>query len=239
MQEKILITGASSEIGFAIAARFDKPENHLFLQAFKNEQKLIEQTKNFKAKVQIIKADLANNDELKTLITDLQDISIVINGAAYTQTDLLVSLNDEDVRTMMEVNSFAPFKICQAVIPQMLIKRKGVIINLSSISASKGNRGSSIYGGTKAFLESMSRSLAAEYGMKGIRINCVAPGAIDAGSMKDLLQLAPNEVKQSIALNKLGSADDVASLVYFLCTKEAAFINGQTFKVDGGFMRGV
>jgi 3-oxoacyl-[acyl-carrier protein] reductase len=236
---KILITGASSEIGLAIARKFNQAGNSLILHCFSNKQKLIEQTENFVAETIIATADFSKDTDVNTFISSLKDISIIINAAAYTKTDLLVNLTDDDIQKMLQINVFVPAKICRALIPQMLVTRKGIIVNISSIAASRGNRGQTVYGGTKGFLESFTRSLAAEYGMKGLRSNCVAPGAIDAGSIKELLQMAPDEVKKSIASNKLGTPNDVASLVYFLCSEEAAFVNGQTIHVDGGFQRGV
>jgi 3-oxoacyl-[acyl-carrier protein] reductase len=239
INQRILITGASSEIGMAIAEIFNKEGNSLVLHCFKNKQKLVEKAFAFINAVNIVSADFCNEAQVNEFIASLSDISVIVNAAAYTKADLLVNLTDSDIQRMMQVNMLVPVKICRALIPQMLVKRKGTIVNISSIAASRGNRGQSVYGGTKAFLESFTRSIAAEYGIKGIRINCVAPGAIDAGSIKELMQMAPDEVKQSIALNHLGTAKDVASLVHFLCSEEASFINGQTVHVDGGFMRGV
>lgn len=239
MPEKVLITGASSDIGFEIAQRFDVPGNILMLHCNKNQQKLAELTKKFTAQVVIFSADFMNDAEVDALISNVKDISILINCAAYTKTDILVNLSDEDIRKMLQVNVFVPVKISRNLVPQMIVKRKGTIVNITSVSATKGNRGSSVYGGTKAFLESFTRSLAAEYGIKGLRVNCVAPGAVDAGSLKELIKMAPDEVKGSIASNRLGNPGDVASLVHYLCSGDAAFINGQTVHVDGGFMKGV
>jgi 3-oxoacyl-[acyl-carrier protein] reductase len=239
MPKKILITGASSEIGFAIAEKFDCADFVLILQCNKNHQHLEERTRDFKAEVKLYPVNFSDDDALCHFISEINGVDVLINAAAYTKTDLLVNLTDVDIENMMKINTLAPVKICRSVIPQMLAKRDGVIINISSVLASKGNRGSSVYGGTKGFLESFSRSLASEYGMKGIRVNCVAPGAINSGSIKELIQLAPEEVKSSIALNRMGTPDDVASIVYFLCSKEAGFINGETIHVDGGFLKGI
>lgn len=146
---------------------------------------------------------------------------------------------DEDLQVMLNANISAVVKLCRAALPSMLARRTGCIVNISSVAANKGNPGQAVYAGTKGFLESFSRSLAAEYGPKGVRVNCVAPGAIDAGSLKELLALAPDELRQNSALRRLGSADDVAAAVAFLCSDDAGFITGRTIAVDGGFSRGV
>jgi 3-oxoacyl-[acyl-carrier protein] reductase len=232
---KIVITGASSDIGLSIAKKFAINGNHLVLQCNKNKSKLAE----FADNCEIVNFDFADNEAIRQFINHIKGVDILINAAAFTKTDLLVNLTDEEIHKMLQVNIFALTQLCRAAIPQMLVKRKGIIINISSIAASRSNRGQSVYGGTKAFMESFTKTLATEYSSKGLRFNCVAPGAIDAGSLKDLLNQAPEEVKSSISLNKLGLPDDVASIVKFLCSDEAKFINGQVIHVDGGFLRGL
>jgi 3-oxoacyl-[acyl-carrier protein] reductase len=239
MSKKILITGASSDIGLSISRKFDDPENHLLLHCFKNKEKLENETRAFKASTTIIPCDFTQNDSLEAFVAGLRDVSVIINAAAITSTDLLVNISDNDILKMLQVNILATVKICKALIPQMLAKRSGAIVNISSVAAQRGNRGQTVYGGTKGFLESFSKSLAAEVGTKGIRVNCIAPGAIDAGSIRELLNIAPDEVKKSISLNRLGKPDDIASLVSFLCSDEASFITGQTIHIDGGFQQGI
>ena len=140
---------------------------------------------------------------------------------------------------MINVNIYSPVKICSAVIPDMLIGRKGFIVNISSIAAQRGNRGQTVYAGTKGFVESFTRSLAAEYGPKGINVNAVAPGPIESKSLDELLAYAKDEVKNSIVSKRIGKPDDVAALVAFLCSDEASYINGKIYNVDGGFMKGI
>ena len=141
----------------------------------------------------------------------LGDVDILVNAAAFTRTDLLPNLNDNDIVRMINVNIKALIAVCRAVLPAMMVKRKGVIVNISSVAALRGNRGQSVYAGTKGFMESYTKSLAAEYGGRGIRINSIAPGAIDAGSLKELLSYAEDVVKKSIASNRLGTPEDVGS----------------------------
>ncbi|MCP4154266.1 MAG: SDR family oxidoreductase, partial [bacterium] len=137
------------------------------------------------------------------------------------------------------VNIDAFTRICAAVIPGMTARRRGCIVNISSAAATRGNRGQTVYAGTKGYMEAFTRSLAAEYGAKGIRVNCVAPGPIAAGSMTELLGYAEEEVKKSILSKNLGTPEDVAYITAFLCSPKAAFINGKTIGVDGGIMRGI
>lgn len=236
---KILITGASSQIGAAIAGKVVVEGDHIILQYFRNRTPCLPLKEQFGENCDLVSADFSDKSALEGFLKKLDGVDTVINAAAVTSTGLLPTLTDQDIQRMLEVNIMATIMICRAVIPAMVNKRAGCIVNISSVAATRANRGQSVYAGTKGFIESFTRAMAAEYGSRGIRINCVAPGPIEAGSLRGLLSLAPEEVKQSIAGNRLGTPADVATAVAFLCDPGANFINGQTIHVDGGFMKGV
>jgi 3-oxoacyl-[acyl-carrier protein] reductase len=239
MPRKIIITGASSQIGSAIAEKICKPGDAIILQCFKNKNALDSLKKTIGDACEIVVCDLSDTVQLKSFCSKLKDADVLINAAAVTKNELLVNIDEIDVEQMIKVNISALIALCKEAVRSMMMKRSGVIINISSVTASRGNRGQSVYAGTKGFVESFSRALAAEYGSRGIRINCIAPGPIDAGSLKDLLGYAEDEVKQSIAMKRLGTPNDVAALAAFLCSDGASFINGKVIGVDGGFMNGV
>jgi len=239
MSRNIVITGASSDIGLAISTKIIRPEDQVILQCFRNPDKCNQLKEKLKDSCNIIISDFSDPESIENFCKQLPEIDILINAAGSTITNLLPNFSDKDILKMLYVNIFALTKICQAVIPAMIVKRKGCIVNISSIAATRGNKGQSVYAGTKGFVESFSRSLTSEYGSRGIRINCVAPGPIDAGSLKELLSYAAEDVNESIISKRLGNPDDVASAVEFLCSEEAEFINGKCIQVDGGFMRGI
>jgi 3-oxoacyl-[acyl-carrier protein] reductase len=239
MRRKILITGASSTIGTAIFRRVINSGDEVLLHCFRNEALCRLLMDDVDAECTLMSADFANQEALERLCRAAVNCDILINCAAVTKTGLVVALPDDDLQSMLNSNISALVKLCRAVIPGMLLKRKGCIVNISSVAAAKGNPGQAVYAGTKGFMESFTRSLASEYGSKGIRANCVAPGAIETGSIKELLALASDEVRQSCALKRLGTADDVAVAVAFLCGDDTGFITGTTIAVDGGFSRGV
>jgi 3-oxoacyl-[acyl-carrier protein] reductase len=236
---KILITGASSQIGAAIAGKVVMQGDHVILQYFRNQTLCLSLKEQFGENCDLVSVDFSDKGALEGFCKNLGEVDTVINAAAVTGMGLLPALTDTDILRMLEVNILGTVMICRAVIPAMVHRRAGCIVNISSVAATRGNRGQSVYAGTKGFVESFTRAMAAEYGSRGIRINCVAPGPIEAGSLLELLSLAPEEVKQSIAGNRLGTPRDVATAVAFLCDPGACFINGQTLHVDGGFMKGV
>ncbi len=236
MGNKIIITGASSLIGRAIAARLIAKGDQAVLHCFRNSSRL---AGSIDPSSRIVTADFTKQEELDAFCKSLGDTDILVNAAACTKTDLLPNLSDDDVARMIAVNISALVSICRTVLPGMMVRRKGIIVNISSVAAFRGNRGQSVYAGTKGFIESFTKSLAAEYGGRGIRVNSVAPGAIDAGSLKELLAYAGDAVKKSTASDRLGTPEDVASAVAFLCSPDAAFVNGACINVSGGFMAGI
>ncbi|MFC2131013.1 SDR family NAD(P)-dependent oxidoreductase [Bacteroidota bacterium] len=239
MSKKIAITGASSDIGKAIITKMKNNQFHFIIHTTSKETGFQEFLMNLGIQFDIYVADFTKPDQLANFCSELKENDVLINVAGSTKTDLLPMLTDDDINTMIDVNIRALIKICQAAIPYMSSKRRGCIVNISSIAASKGNRGQTVYAGTKGFVESFSRSLAAEYGSRGIRVNCVAPGAINAGSLKQILNYAPEEIKNNLLSKRLGTPNDVANLTVFLCSEEAGFINGQVIKTDGGYLKGL
>jgi 3-oxoacyl-[acyl-carrier protein] reductase len=239
MSNKIIVTGASSEIGLAICKAILKEDDHAILQYCRNKDQLIPLCEKFKDNCQMTAVDFNNIDELNRFSKKRNGIDILINAAAFTKADLLPNLKDEDIARMINVNILSTVKLCRAVIPSMMSRKKGCIVNISSVAALRGNRGQTVYAGTKGFIESFSRAMAAEYGARGIRVNTVAPGPIETGSVKELLTYAEDEVKKSVVSKRLGTPEDVAEAVAFLCSDKASYINGKTIPVDGGFFRGV
>ncbi|OQW95714.1 MAG: hypothetical protein BWK79_01420 [Beggiatoa sp. IS2] len=239
MPRNVVITGASSEIGLAICAKVLKKNDHAILQCFQHPERCTTVQQRLGSTCQIMPVDFRNLGEIDDFCKKIGEVDIFINAAAVTTTDLLAHLTDEEITVMLNVNILALIKISQTVIRSMLLKRNGIIITISSVAAQRGNRGQTVYAGTKGFVEAFTRSLAAEYGSRNIRANCVAPGPINAGNLKSLLDYAAAEVKDSVTVPRLGNANDVAAAVAFLCSEEASFINGACISVNGGFCRGV
>jgi len=239
MSRNLVITGASSAIGQAIARRLASPGDQVVLQCHRHSGVFGDFDGWPSADYRVVSADFSHAEQLEAFCADLGECDLLVNAAAVTSTGLLPNLEASQIDLMLDVNIRAIVATCRAVLPGMMVRRRGVIVNLSSVAAQRGNRGQSVYAGSKGFVESFTRALAAEYGARGIRCNAVAPGAIDAGSLRELLSYAAEEVKQATTAGRLGTPEDVAAAVAFLCGDESGFINGKCLAVDGGFSRGV
>lgn len=239
MGNNIVITGASSLVGLAIAKRLIGKDDQVLLHCCKKRSACEELLQAGAYTAEIVCADFTKSEDIDTFCKRIRETDILVNVAACTKTDLLANISDHDIYSMIQVNIKALVAICRSVVPAMMAKRKGVIVNISSVASLRGNRGQTVYAGTKGFMDSFTRALAAECGGRGIRVNSVAPGAIDAGSLKELLSYAEDAVRKSTTSNRLGTPEDVAAAVAFLCSNDASFVNGASIAVNGGFMTGI
>ncbi len=237
---KILVTGASSEIGAAICRKIAESDDEMILHGFRNVAGLEQLRGELPCRKTVLSTgNLADSGYLSDLINTAEGCDILVNCAAATISAPLAQMSDAEIDLMISVNLLAMIRLCREVVPGMLARRNGSILNVSSVAASRGVRGQTVYAGTKGFIESFTRSLAAECSRKGVRVNCIAPGPIDAGSLKGLLSYTGDEVKKNVALNRLGQPEEVAAVAAFLLSESASFIVGEVVHVNGGFMYGL
>ena len=170
---------------------------------------------------------------LEELISRAGVPDILVNNAGIISDGFASELSDEDWRRVIEVNLTGTFIPCRALIPHLRERGSGTITNTSSISA-LGNRGQSNYAASKAGVIGLTRTLAGELAGDSVRVNCVAPGAIET----EMFDAVPEKVKEKfisrIPLGRLGSPEDVARLHLFLASDEASYMTGQTVFCDGG-----
>ena len=162
-------------------------------------------------------------------------IDILVNNAGIIRDNQLAALEDDDVTDVLDTNVGGVFNVTRAVVPYMIMQRAGRIINLSSVSASKGGRGQTNYAASKGAIEAFTRSLAVELAPRKIRVNAVAPGVIDTEMSQGVRDIAGDETKARILMRRYGTAQDVAYAVWFLASDYANYVTGQVFHIDGGF----
>jgi 3-oxoacyl-[acyl-carrier protein] reductase len=158
----------------------------------------------------------------------------LVNNAGLGTPGVLAIMREEQIESLLRINTLAPMMLSKYVLRSMMIERSGRIVNISSIVASTGYSGLSAYSATKAAMLGFTRSLAREVGQLGITVNAVAPGFIDTEMTRELGEGARDKIAHRSALRRLAGADDVAAAVDFLLSDKAKNITGVTLTVDAG-----
>ena len=232
-KEVVFISGASRGIGTAIAESFAQL-GHTVIGTSRSEFK-------FKSKLDNLiplALDIADRNSINKCVNYLKDNnlkpSILINNAGITSDQLFLRMKDEEWDDVIATNLTGTFNLTKALIKNMIKNRYGRIINISSVSGLMGNPGQVNYSSAKAGLSGFTKSLAKEIGSRNITVNSIAPGFIET-DMTDFLEGESKEdIINSIPLKRLGKANEVAELAFFLTTNEGTYITGQTISIDGG-----
>ena len=162
-------------------------------------------------------------------------IDVLVNNAGLVRDNLLGLLDDDDVRAVLDTNIGGVFNVTRAVVPHMIARRAGKIINVSSVAGEKGGRGQTNYAASKGAINAFTRALAVELAPRRITVNAVAPGVIETDMSQAIRDRAGEEVKSRILLRRFGTPIDVAYAIWFLASRYADYITGEVLHVDGGF----
>ena len=229
-----LVTGASRGIGNAIALELKQKGYSVIGTATTQTgvDSLLE--KDIEAYI----LDLNSKDSIDEFWSILEEnnksISVLINNAGITRDNIVLRMSDEEWSDIMNVHLYGTFQLCKRSLKMMLKNKWGRIINISSASASIGNRGQSNYAAAKAGVEAFTKSLAKEVGKRDITINSVAPGFISTDMTEQNEGVNSDYLVKEIPLGRFGEPNEVASLVGFLCSEDASYITGQTVHINGG-----
>jgi 3-oxoacyl-[acyl-carrier protein] reductase len=240
--KRIIVTGASRGIGRAIAlacARGGAEVGINFHRSEKEAQALRDEIGDRATLLPFNVADaLAVAGGIAKFDAAKGGIDALVNNAGVNLPALLMSATDDEIETMIRTNLFGTMYCTRAVIPVMLRQRGGVILNLSSVAATRPTRGQTIYAATKGGIEAFTRAVAVEYGRKGIRCHCIRPGAVDTDMFANTKELAGPEVLAQIPLRRFAKADEIAHFAAFLLSDEASYVTGSVHTIDGGFATG-
>jgi 3-oxoacyl-[acyl-carrier protein] reductase len=173
---------------------------------------------------------------VRSVREDFGPVSVLVHNAGLLRDGLLALMSDADWDAVLAVNLTGPFQLTRAVLRDMLAARWGRVVSIASISGVTGQFGQANYAAAKAGLVALTKSLAKEAASYGVTANAVAPGFIDTEILSGMPEKKLAEYVQTIPLRRLGKAQEVAALVGYLCSEEAAYMTGQTLRLDGGMV---
>ncbi len=240
-----LITGATRGIGKAIAMAASE-QGYDIAFCYQSQQQsaesLCEELRSKGTRVISQQLDIANENQVEQFFASIEEcfgrLDLLVNNAGQTRDGLLATMNLSDMQAVLNTNVIGVMLFCRAALKLMLPARQGCIINISSISATKPNRGQCNYAASKGAVEALTRALAVEVAKKNIRVNCVAPGVIKTDMADEILSQYEQQLKLRMLAKKLGNPEDIARAVMFLAQEENHYMSGEILHVNGGLTLG-
>lgn len=240
MHRNIVITGASGGIGRAIVRRFAENGDRIVAVAHRHPERLNELCAMYPGRITVVTADLTDRSEIKRLAKaaeeTLDGVDILINNAGIARQQLFVDMTDEEWDRLWAADVSAPVLLTRALLPGMLSRGSGQILNVSSMWGERGASCEVAYSAAKAAVIGFTKALAKEVGLMGVRVNCVAPGVIDTEMCAHLSEETKADLAEQTALGRLGSPEDIAGALFLLTEPGASFVTGAVLDVDGGFV---
>ncbi|MDI9313901.1 MAG: 3-oxoacyl-ACP reductase FabG [Hydrotalea sp.] len=232
---KALVTGASGSIGSAIAMALSSQGAEVILSGTRMD-KLEELQKKLPTKSHIITANLKDRADVQKLVKEADKIGvdILVNNAGLNRDNLSILMKDEEWDDVLQVNLTAGFFLMRGLIRSMMKRKFGRIISITSVVGHAGNAGQANYVATKAAMSGLTRTLAEEYGTRGITVNCVAPGLIKTEMTDKLTDEQRADLLQRVPSGEIGKPEEVAAGVAFLASREAGYVTGATLHINGG-----
>lgn len=239
MRKSVFITGGSKGIGAACVELFSK---NGFAVAFvygkdnKAAQKLAAKTSAL-----AIKADVSDVEQIERAFDQartyfgIRSFDVVVCNAGISASGLITDMNEDVVDLLIGINLVGTINVSRKAVSHMVEEKKGNIVMISSMWGQRAASCESIYAATKAGIIGFARSLAAELGPSGIRVNVVSPGVIATDMNREYSDEDMSALADETPLGRIGLPDEVAEAVYYLASDKASFINGQVLGVDGGF----
>ncbi|MGJ7036109.1 elongation factor P 5-aminopentanone reductase [Anoxybacillus eryuanensis] len=231
-----LITGASGGIGQAIARQLAKDGYGLYLHYYKNEQSVQTLVKQLSTDIYTIQADLSHPSGVDVLVSSVfHPLDVIVHNSGMSAYGLVTDMDDEQVERMVQLHVTSPFLLTKRLLPSMIQQRRGQIVVISSIWGLTGASCEVLYSMVKGAQNTFVKALAKEVAPSGIRVNAIAPGAIDTPMLHEFTEEELEALTNEIPLGRIGKPEDVAKAVSFLISDHASYITGQILSVNGGW----
>ena len=238
-----LVTGGSRGIGKAICLELAARGAAVFVNYHRNAEaaaEVVNEIASAGGEATALQADVQSADQVRALFKDVTaakgKLDILVNNAGITRDNVIMLLQPDDFDDVISTNLRSTWLCCKEASRLMMRKRSGCIINISSVVGIAGNGGQTNYAASKAGIIGLTKSLAKELAVRGVRVNAVAPGFVETDMTADLADDIKNKAIDAIPLGRLGFPLDIAKAVAFLASEDASYITGQTLVVDGGMV---
>lgn len=243
MRKIVLITGGSRGIGAACVRLFARNGYSVMFLANRSAEKAQALKDGLRAEgydVDFRLCDVSDGAQTAAVIADIlrsyRRIDALVNCAGVAHIGLFTDMTDEDWDALFAVNVHSVFSVTKAVLPGMISRQSGAVVNVSSMWGEVGASCEVAYSATKAAIIGLTKALAKEVGPSGVRVNCVTPGVIDTDMNAQLTDEDRAALAEETPLGRIGTAEEVAQTILYLCSEAAGFITGQILGVNGGLV---
>lgn len=240
-EKVVIVTGGSSGIGKAMVKAYAREGCKVFFTYLHSEDEaksLVEELRNESLCVDCCKVDNRSDEEIasfvKEVIKKYKKIDILVNNAGFISRGLFLNTTNQIFEKTVETNLYGTISFCKYVIKHMILNKGGSIINISSRSSSQPSPGQSAYSLSKAAIDSLTKTLAIEYGKYGIRVNTIAPGLVESDILKSMTDKRKEDIIKMTPLAKNADPNDIANAAIFLSSDLASHITGIQLMVTGG-----
>lgn len=231
--KKVLVTGATGSIGEEIVKEYAKNGFFVYIHYNSNHQKAQNLLEEIDNKGELISFDIKDKESIKNSLENL-DVDVLINNAGIIKDNLFFFMSDDEWEDVINTNLNGNFYITKIISKNMMMNKRGSIVNIASISGVSGNAGQANYSASKGGIIALTKTLCLELGRYNIRVNALAPAIIESEMTKDIPNL--KEMKKAIPLGRFGTANEVAKCAYFIGV-DATYISGEVLNISGGMFR--
>ncbi|MGJ0323247.1 SDR family NAD(P)-dependent oxidoreductase [Aliarcobacter cryaerophilus] len=231
--KKVLVTGATGSIGAEIVKEYAKNDFFVYIHYNSNHQKAQNLLEEIDNKGELISFDIKDKESIKNSLENL-NVDVLINNAGIIKDNLFFFMSDDEWEDVINTNLNGNFYITKIISKNMMMNKRGSIVNIASISGVSGNAGQANYSASKGGIIALTKTLCLELGRYNIRVNALAPAIIESEMTKDIPNL--KEMKKAIPLGRFGTANEVASCAYFIGV-DATYISGEVLNISGGMIR--